>query len=192
MRLFVAIELGEETVRAVTAAAGGLRIEIEQSCPTVSVRWAGAASMHLTLVFIGEVAESAWPPLASVLAPPLPVAPFSLSLAGFGAFPAGGPPRIVWTGISSGATGLAALHDEVTRRLLPLGYQPEARPYSPHLTVGRVKDAGGRDGRHAREIISRAPGPVVSARIDSVTLFRSHLSSRGSTYEALMRVPLLG
>jgi 2'-5' RNA ligase len=192
MRLFVAIELGEEAVASVAAAVDRLRLEIEQACPGVVIRWVDPAGMHLTLVFIGEVADSARSALAAALAPPLPARPFDLSLARFGAFPAGGPPKIVWTGISSGATSLAVLHDEVTRRLIPLGYAPEERPYFPHLTVGRVREARGAEARRAREILGRAAGPAVSARIDSVTLFRSHLSSRGATYEALMRVPLLG
>jgi 2'-5' RNA ligase len=192
MRLFVAIELGEEAVASAASQADTLRLDLQESCPDVSVRWAGPAGMHLTLVFIGELAEPEWTPLASALAPPFPEAPFDLGLAAFGAFPAGGPPRTLWMGVSAGAETLAALHHEVTRRLVPLGYSPETRPYSPHLTVGRVKEARGRDGRCVREIVGHAGGPVVSARIDRVTLFRSHLSPRGSTYEALMRVPLLG
>ncbi len=192
MRLFVAIELGEEAVTSVTSAVDGLRLALARSCPSVVVRWIGKASMHLTLVFIGEVAEAAWPPFASALAAPFPAAPFDICLEGFGTFPAAGPPRTVWMGISSGAAALAALHGEVTRRLLPLGYSPEARAYSPHLTVGRVREARGRDGRCAREVISRATRSGITARTAAVTVFRSHLSPGGSTYEALMRVPLLG
>jgi 2'-5' RNA ligase len=191
MRLFVATELGEAAVAAAASEIHRLRLELQQSCPNVSLRWTAPAGLHLTLFFIGEVEDAAWPPLSSALAPPFSAAPFDLRLSGFGAFPAAGPPRILWMGVSSGAGTLAELYGDVTRRLVPLGYSPEPRPYSPHLTVGRVKEARGPDSRCAREIVSRPAAPVV-ARIDRVTVFRSHLSPRGSTYEALMRVPLSG
>lgn len=192
MRLFVGIELGDPLIAAVTAAVGRLRAELEQSCRGLDTRWVSPSSLHLTLMFIGEVPEEACSALSAALTPAFSVAPFELSADRFGAFPPAGPPRIVWVGIGSGARELSTLYAEVTRRLAPLGHPPEARPYSPHLTVGRVKDARGPSARSARDVIGRVAGPAATTRISAVTLFRSHLSARGSTYEALMRVPLRG
>jgi len=189
MRLFVAIELGDSLIRSLVAQIDRLRHETEQSCPGLPVRWVGA-NLHVTLVFLGEVGEESSPAVREALDRPIAVAPFALTLAGFGTFPSSGPLRVVWMGVAQGAEAAKVVHAEVVRRLAPLGCRPESRPYTPHVTIARVKEARGPGARSARELVRRFPAGGGVTTVESVTLFRSHLSPRGSTYEPLLRVPL--
>jgi RNA 2',3'-cyclic 3'-phosphodiesterase len=192
MRLFVGIELGESLAASVEAAVTQLRSELRRSCPGLAARWVSPANLHLTLVFIGEVADSDRPAVSTALEPAFSVPAFDLRVSGFGAFPASGPLRVIWMGIPEGARELSLLHDEVDGRLVRLGRAGEARPYSPHLTVARVKDARGVTARAARDAVRMAIAGGGSTRVEAITLFRSRLSRDGSVYEPLMRVPLLG
>ena len=130
------------------------------------------------------------PAIVEVLGAPLDHAAFDLRLSGFGTFPPSGALRVIWLGAGDGADRVVALHREVSARLARLGYPPEVRPYAPHLTVARVKDARGAAARLARDTVRAADASVGSTRVAAVTLFRSHLGRGGSTYEPLIRVPL--
>jgi 2'-5' RNA ligase len=73
----------------------------------------------------------------------------------------------------------------------PLGVQAERRAYSAHLTIARVKEVPGRGGHHElRAALREVAADAGRCAIDAVTVFRSRLSPKGSTYEALLRVPL--
>jgi 2'-5' RNA ligase len=85
---------------------------------------------------------------------------------------------------------LASLYGELSTRLPALGFQPEKRPYSPHLTVARFKDVVRADANAIRRAVAQTPAEVGACPIGSVTLFRSRLSPKGSQYEPLLRVPL--
>ena len=85
---------------------------------------------------------------------------------------------------------MRALHAEVGVRLLPLGFEPERRPYAAHLTIARIKDARGVRRQDIAAAAARLPVVVATSRIDSVTLFRSRLSPKGARYESILRIPL--
>jgi RNA 2',3'-cyclic 3'-phosphodiesterase len=190
MRLFVGIELSEH-VRAAAAAAGErLRERLKRARLAVEARWIPAENLHVTVWFIGEVAEARAGEIERALAKPFDVAAFDLAVAGCGAFPPSGPPRVFWFGIASGREPLARISGDVDARLAPLGFEPERRAYSPHLTIARVKDPGRGNARAIREVLASEPGDCGACRIEAVTLFRSRTSPKGATYEALLRVPL--
>jgi RNA 2',3'-cyclic 3'-phosphodiesterase len=191
MRLFVGLELGPALIQTIAADVARLRSQLDAACPSVPVRWIGAANLHITLVFLGEVGESAFPALTGALSAPLEHLPFALRLSGFGTFPPSGPPRVIWIGASDSAERVVALYDEISSRLARLGHECESRPFAPHVTVARVRDARGPQARRAREVVEAASASGGSTRISAVTLFRSHLGRGGSTYEPLLRVPLL-
>jgi RNA 2',3'-cyclic 3'-phosphodiesterase len=92
-----------------------------------------------------------------------------------------------WAGAGSfrPPDGLSRLQQEVVKRLHPLGFEPERRPFSAHLTIARVKDVPRAAARDARALVAAARVPDASCLITRVTLFRSHLSPKGSRYEAL-------
>jgi 2'-5' RNA ligase len=92
--------------------------------------------------------------------------------------------------VTSGSDGLARLHRELTARLTPLGFEPERRPYSAHLTIARVKDVGGPSRASVRTMLNNRRAIAGKCRIEAVTIFRSRVSSKGATYEVLKRVEL--
>ena len=185
MRIFVAVELPQ----SVRDAAQNVAIQIERRLdPRIKVRWVSADQMHLTVRFIGHVSDERVPALLAVLDAPLPIPPFDVELAGCGVFPKSGLPRVFWIGLTEGLEPLQRMHEEFNRRLLPLGFEAEDRPFSAHLTLGRVKDAPASAARGVREMLRATPTPHLRAAIKSATVFRSVLSSKGSTYEPLLHV----
>jgi 2'-5' RNA ligase len=105
-------------------------------------------------------------------------------------FPVSGPPRALWLGVRAGDQSLSQLHQELGIRLARLGFPPDTRDYSAHLTVARFKDIRRRDGAAVRSLLGANTTVVGECTVTSVTLFRSHLSPKGSHYEHLLRVPL--
>jgi RNA 2',3'-cyclic 3'-phosphodiesterase len=191
MRLFVGIDLDPVLAASLEEDAAVLRSTLHRACPRLPARWVSRANLHLTLVFIGHVADADASVLTSRLAPPFEVRPFELRIEGFGAFPASGPLRVIWMGVVAGMPELSLLHSEITARLAREGHAVEAKPYTPHLTIARVKDARGPSARAARDIARKARGRGGSARVGEVTLFQSHQSAAGSVYDRLLRIPLL-
>ena len=188
MRLFVAVEIDPALARELARVADDLRRRIEARAPRARLTWVTPDRLHFTVRFIGEVAEDRVPSIAAALAAPLPVAPFDLTMAGLGAFPPKGPPRALWAGITGGTAEMSGLEREVSGRLASCGIDADAREYSPHLTLARVREAA---GLRAREALDGAPpGPFGSTRVDAITLFESRLSPKGPTYVPLQRTPL--
>src|SRR4051812_19100315 len=192
MRLFVGVELGDALLTSLNDDIARVRQAVERAAPGLPVRWVPGANLHITLVFIGEVGDDAAAPLIVAVQPPIRVAPFDLEIATVGTFPRSGPPRVIWLGVAAGATDAACVYDQLTPRLEPFGCEREARGYTPHLTIARVKDGPASQAGALRDAIRTTAVRGGVTRIASVTLFRSRLSSRGSTYEPLLRVPLQG
>lgn len=136
--------------------------------------------MHLTLAFLGEVADD----LPGRLRAPLAAtgarhSAFDVRLGGLGAFPGPGRARVVWVGMEAGAAELRVLQKDVVGALVPAGYVPERRPFSPHLTLARLRtpaDAGAAVGQ-------RFSGR--GFRVERFVLFRSVLRPDGPEYTEL-------
>ena len=187
MRLFVAVELGQALSERAAALSRELQRRAADLAPRAKITWIPAERLHLTIRFIGEVDDHRAAAIHDSLAPPLPIAPFEMTLAGAGAFPRRGAPRVLWAGVADGKDRLLALEGEVSARLAPLGLAEEARPYSPHLTLARVREAGGL--RTVRLLEGLTAHPVGATRVDAITLFQSRLSPKGPTYAPLMHTP---
>jgi 2'-5' RNA ligase len=190
MRIFIGVSLPDDVKQAAAAVGSDLRARLQRAAPRVSLRWVDPANLHITLWFIGEVAEPKVDVIKSVLTQPFRTSSFELRLAGVGTFPPSGPLRVLWLGIQSGADGLRDVHAELTPRLAPLGFQPEKRGLSAHLTLARFKDVRGSDRPAVLRALDTADTVVSECTVDAVTLFRSRLSPKGSQYESLLRVPL--
>jgi 2'-5' RNA ligase len=120
----------------------------------------------------------------------LPVAPFDVALGHLGVFPPHGPPRVFWVAVERGREALSAIHRELGRRLTAAGVAIETRPFSPHLTLARVRD--GEQAR-ARRVAGRLGGIEVAAigwRVDRVTLYHSDLSGPAPRYDVVRHVAL--
>ena len=191
VRLFIGVEL-DEAVRAVAATAAlELKARLDTCAPGLTARWIDRANLHITLWFIGEVADERGLEISGVLGRPLDVDPFSLALMGCGAFPPSGAPRVLWIGTTKGTGAMRELYARIAHRLVPLGFAAERRPYAPHLTIARVKDPGRTPARVIRDAIAAVPVSCGESAVNAVTLFRSRLSPRGASYEPLLRVPLM-
>jgi RNA 2',3'-cyclic 3'-phosphodiesterase len=190
MRLFVGIELPDVVKAAAALAAGQIRDRVEGRSARSSVRWVPAENLHITLWFLGEVRDEQFEPLVTALRPPIRTSPFDLRLGGAGAFPDSGPPRALWLGVLEGAEPLRDIHRELAIRLAPLGFEPERRPYSPHLTIARVQDLRRSAGPAVRAAMTSVSEEIGCCSVASVTLFRSRPTASGSRYECLLRVPL--
>jgi 2'-5' RNA ligase len=186
VRCFVAVDLPDDVRAALAEAQARLR----GAAPRADVRWTAAGAMHLTLEFLGEVSpETSQPVRAAVAAVAGGWAHLRLGCGGLGVFPGPSRPRVLWAGITGDLAGLGELAAGIERALEPLGFPPPRRPFRGHVTLGRVRSPrglapllgaleGGRDATF---------GAWTAAE---VVLYRSHLSPRGSRYEALARLPL--
>jgi RNA 2',3'-cyclic 3'-phosphodiesterase len=178
MRLFTAIELDD----AARAAIGAKQDEVRRALGGASMKWVRPEQMHLTLVFIGEMADDRVQPVVDVMQRDIPQQPFRLVFGGTGVFPPRGAPKVFWLGVVGGAEAAIALQQHVAGQLEPHGVSRDARPFSPHLTLGRWRDARPSDRRR----IPPDGGAVVAAvEVAAVTLFQSRLSSSGPAYTAL-------
>jgi len=189
MRLFIAVDF-DETVRSAIAAAVGLlrdRAEARSRGSARGVKWVDARNLHLTLHFIGELEDERVPGLTRVLAPALGLEDARVGFGGWGVFPPRGPARVIWLGITGGTATLTRAHAAIAGRLAGEGLTLESGPWSPHLTVGRVKVPSGQ----LWSGLTREAAPQVDCEgaISACTLYRSHLSPSGPTYEALLRIP---
>jgi 2'-5' RNA ligase len=188
LRIFIGVELDDAVRDSAAAIADSLRCQFERR---VDARWIPGGNLHITLWFIGEVTGDRADEILHAVDRPFTTRSFDAHLAGLGAFPPSGAPRVFWLGVRLGAEQLASLHAELAARLLLLGIKPERRPYSAHLTLARVKDIRGSKGyADLRASLRKVPADAGTCRIVAITVFRSHLSPKGATYEALLRVPL--
>jgi len=187
MRLFVAVELDDAVLAAAQHAAEDLRRRLGT---VLQPKWVAAANMHLTVRFIGHVADERAASILDALRSPLQSAPFDVALGDCGVFPPHGPPRVLWIGLKEGLPSLQAMHEEFNRRLLPLGLEPENRPFSAHLTLARVKDASRGSSSATREAVRAVSVEPARCHISEATVFESRLSPKGPTYAPLLRVPL--
>lgn len=137
-RAFIAIHLPAE-VQEVLGAVGQ---ELAPRVPDRAVTWVKPDRMHLTLRFLGDTPVSRLDELAEMLdAVAAQYRPFQLQLDRLGAFPNERRPRVIWVGLGGDVQDAAALQKALDAALIPLGWQPEGKPFSPHLTLGRVKRA---------------------------------------------------
>jgi RNA 2',3'-cyclic 3'-phosphodiesterase len=188
LRLFTAIEIGEEVRRELSGTVDELKRRMEQSAPHARVAWVKPEQLHLTVRFIGQTDPERCQRILVALERPLHGPPFELTIAGTGTFPPKRPPRVIWAGISGSLDRLHALEQEVRARLdaiLPAG---DDREYRPHLTLGRVKNPAGL--RPAVLLTGLEQVHFGDVRVGAVTLFESRLSSTGPTYTALGLAPL--
>jgi RNA 2',3'-cyclic 3'-phosphodiesterase len=177
LRLFIALNLPPPVRQALWEATTPLR---DRGLP---VKWVRAEGIHLTLKFLGDVGEEREPELTSALARAAAGArPLALALGGFGVFPDYERPRVVWVGAAADPA-LEILQHRVEQEFAPLGFPSEARPFRPHITLGRA----GREAR-PRDLagLDAALGALefeASALVESLDLMQSTLQAGGAVYQ---------
>jgi len=188
LRLFIAVTLPDEArARCADEAA---RVGRALGPLARGVRFPREEGLHFTLKFLGHVPEEQELPICAALAKAATeAAPFPLSLAGLQAFPSARRPRVVTLGVAQGGPEMTRLAAAVERHVAPLGFPTEARAFTPHVTLARVKDFKAAAQIGERIAALRAE-EVARVEVGDVALMRSELSPGGSRYSALYRAPL--
>lgn len=175
-RLFVAIDLPEEVkshlARLARGLAGGRRVPVEQ--------------LHLTLRFIGDTETPALEKLKSALKE-VAAESFSLEVGGIGHFPPSRFPRVLWVGVTPSPV-LLRLQEEVELAVQSAGIPPDSRPFSPHITIARLKDAP--LDRVRRFELEQGSFTAGSFTVESFHLYASRLSAAGAVHTVIESYPL--
>ena len=184
MRCFVAIELDHAIRRTIA------RFIRERLPNTRDARWCGDDQLHITLKFLGDVEEARLTQVREVVSRTVAeLTQFELSIGGLGCFPPRGSPRVMWLGVDDPGGHCAKWVAAADGRLADLGFEPERRAFSPHITLGRARNRAG--GTLLANVIETLAGPrPVTFRVKSLTLFKSELSPAGARYASVMSAPL--
>ena len=189
LRAFIAIELPHQVKEKIAAQTAGLRRKFGHS-----LRWVTADNLHLTLKFLGEIASIQIDPLAQALETESKQhQPFEITIEGLGCFPNPRRPRVVWVGIVA-PPALPRLVERIETAIGPLGFAAEERPFSAHLTIGRVREQlSAADLLSISETLQDTPiGRLGTFTAATVHLFRSDLQPGGPVYRSLSTSALGG
>ncbi len=184
MRAFIAIELDTlarealgRTLRALQGAGAPVRL-----------KWVAPEHQHLTLHFFGDLAPARVDEVERALEQAASgVAPFDLALAEVGCFPNAQRPNVLWIGVREPSGALARLHGAVNGELARLGFEADARAFTPHLTLARVpREVNPRERRALGEWFGRQPPPAAQTmRVTQVHFIQSELLREGPKYTTL-------
>lgn len=191
VRTFIAILLPSEVRQALADAQARLRCGPGGGAG----RWVRPESIHLTLKFLGDVPDARLEAVyRAVAAACAAQAPFALPVAGYGCFPNGRQPRVVWAGVGDTPDGrLAALYRAVDAALGAIGFERDERPFRAHLTLARIDDRAGRDEAAALGAAVAAlqgEGELGRVPVARVSVMRSNLRPEGPHYSELYGVDL--
>ncbi len=190
IRAFIAVELPPAVGDAVERTMRDLRATASDG-----VRWVRPEGIHLTLKFLGDVDVDSVPAISGALdRSAAPSQPFSLMLESVGAFPNARRPRVVWVGLGGELEPLLELHRSVERELEALGFAMERRSFTPHLTLGRVRD--GATPQQLRALSEAVAGASVERDVHvpvrDLALMKSDLRPTGAVYTRLHAARLDG
>jgi 2'-5' RNA ligase len=179
MRLFFAVPLSDAVKAAVGEAVASIAIE------RPPWRWIPPDNYHLTLKFLGEVEEHLLRSLQDAAGRiAAQSGPFDMTFGRFGAFPSLSRPRVLFFRVEQGASMLGSLAGRLEDDMVPLGFEKERRPFRAHLTLARIKRRISAEVKETLESVPPLPASTVQT-VGRFVLMRSHLSSRGATYEEI-------
>ena len=157
-----------------------------------SIRWVKAENIHLTLKFFGETPKDKIELLTYRMQQEFKdLPPMQLTVGSFGAFPNLGHPRVFWCGVQAG-NELKDIQKRIDSISSDFGFPAENRPFSPHLTLGKVNDrAELEDVRKVSDLIRQSPAETIGViRVTQLTVFSSKLSPGGSIYSPIFCIDL--
>ncbi|HCJ66119.1 MAG TPA: RNA 2',3'-cyclic phosphodiesterase [Elusimicrobia bacterium] len=186
MRLFIAVNLDEELKKKI------LPLQEELKKTGADVKWVAVENLHLTLKFLGEVSEEKATQIEPVIVPILACFPsFEMKLSGFGVFPNFNYPRVIWLGIEEGGEELKGLSEKIEDSLVSLGFDKEERPFTAHLTLGRVRSA--KNKNQLISIIEEKKNiEIGKQKVGKIYLMQSILKPTGPIYLSLKEWQLSG
>lgn len=175
-RLFIAIDLSDQQKNEVAAFQEKIKGYMD------GIRWVKPEGLHLTLKFLGETEETRIEQIKKGLDEAVSaVKRFDITCGKSGVFPSPRKARVIWIGLREGNEEVRNLAARVDRSLTAIGFEPEKRSYTPHLTIGRVR--GSIPGKVIHLYLEQeASFSTSSSTIDGITLYESKLSPQGATY----------
>ena len=183
IRAFIAATLEPKVIERIAEASSRLRPEV------AGVRWVPPENFHLTLKFLGGIDEAMVKPVEARLREQLSLfPPFNINAKALGVFPSPKRPRVLWVGLTGGR--LIELASRVESALQQLGFSPETRKFTPHLTIGRWRQADPAPKSLERQLEYWRAYDFGISRIESVSLIQSVLKSDGAIYNRLATIPL--
>jgi RNA 2',3'-cyclic 3'-phosphodiesterase len=187
IRAFVAIELPGYIKQKLS--------EVQERLKTgrPPARWVAPESMHLTLKFLDSITQDTATAVTGVMEEAAIICePFRLTLKGLGVFPNPRKVQVVWAGVGGDIAKLIDLQKELDKGLTRLGFTPDSRPFSAHLTLARMKDESSASEREAiGRLIEATPFEGGEFQVESFSLMRSQLRREGPLYTTLASVSLI-
>lgn len=197
IRSFIAIELLEQIEKSLETIQSKLKNS------GADVKWVKPQNIHLTLKFLGNRSPQELEEIKKILDEvaadfgkrcPGQSSSFNISLSEIGAFPRLNYPRVIWIGIKEGSQETTRLAEDVEQSLEKIGIPKEDRPFSPHLTLGRLRSPKGRE--RLKEFVEKLNSELgvtsYEQRVDHLTLFQSTLTPSGPIYTPLHKSKFQG
>jgi len=143
VRSFVAVNLAPEVRKALDS----IEVKLKER-PFRFIKWVEPGNIHMTLKFLGDVPQDKISLIARAITDTVePMAEFCLRLEALGAFPNWQRPQVIWVGVGGELDRLVAVQRELEEALFKLGFPRENRRFSPHLTLGRIRDQASANDR---------------------------------------------
>ena len=181
-RTFIALEI-EENIKE-------LLVSIQQKIgsKTSGIKWVKPENMHLTLKFLGSTREDKIEDISDIIKNTAKALTcFNVAVSGLGAFPNSNNPKVIWAGLKADDV-LYNFQKAIDISLEPLGFAREKRPFSPHLTIGRVRDS--RAKKKLRDVFEKIDPNPCSFEAENITFYKSDLMPEGPVYTVLKSVKL--
>ncbi len=188
VRSFIAIELPDELLLGLSQLQARLKLDNQPW-----VKWVDPHSIHLTLKFLGNIAISRVGEITNAIEEAAQgIAPFYLEVKNLGVFPNLKRVQVAWVGVSGEVDKLARLQQPLEVNLSRLGFARESRPFTPHLTLARVRDRASLEERQGfgQVIANTSLGTKYSIEVNAISLMKSQLTREGAIYSRISSVRL--
>ena len=188
IRSFIAIELPDEVIQGLSRLVSRLKLRQPDG-----VKWVDAAALHVTLNCLGDIDPGRISEITEAMTESVQgIDPFSLEINDLGVFPNLNRVRVVWVGIGGEVEKLVRLQHSLEDNLDILGFPPEERTFSPHLTLGRVREqASPQERQKLGDIVTGMKVETVEPfAVNNISLIKSQLTGAGPVYSRIVAVNL--
>jgi len=188
IRAFIAVELPDE----VKAGLAQLQAQLKAG-QQAAVKWVDPYAVHLTLKFLGNIAVDKTGEITRAIEEAVQgISPLHLEVKELGAFPNFKRVRVAWVGVSGEVAKLGQIQQRIEANLAPLGFTRESRPFTPHLTLARLRERASPNEQQSfgQLIASTRFEAEYGFDVDSISLMRSELSREGAIYSRISSIKL--
>jgi len=187
IRSFIAIELPDKLKLELTQLEARLKLGKQPW-----VKWVDPYSIHLTLKFLGSIAADRIGEITRAMEEAVQgIPPFRLEVKELGVFPNLRRVQVAWVGVGGEVDKLGQLQQRIESNLVPLGFAPESRAFTPHLTLARLRDWAPLDERQRfGQLIASTRFEAGTIEVDAINLMRSQLTGEGAIYSRISSVRL--